>query len=40
MEVQMHTISFFAQVLALSGVLFAFGVGLVALIGFIADRNR
>jgi hypothetical protein len=35
-----HTISLFAWSLALAGVLFAAGVGLVALIGFIADRNR
>ena len=36
----MHTITFLAQSLALAGVLFAAGVGLVALIGFFANRNR
>ena len=36
----MHTITVLAQSLALAGVLFAAGVGLVALIGFFADRNR
>jgi hypothetical protein len=36
----MHTILFLAQSLALAGLLFAAGVGLVALISLISDRNR
>lgn len=35
----MKTISFFAQVLAMSGIIFVFGIGIIALFDLVDNPN-